>query len=1276
MNIFRTFNYESSEKQTNLIDLYNTERYKLNTSDIISMMNPDLRFKNVTVISVTMDKTSYSNVKHLPIDQINQCLFIEKKTADFLYILKLPYPVDTNNQKWGTFTKNFKSFLGSNTIQDSEKKYAELVKSIEGENYIDNIELYKYKLVESENAKQFNIDQISMKFDEVGVSDVNIEIENFATLSGSPVYYFATQSIPLIEPYSIYELKPVSSVHSAYHGLTDEGKIYKIYPYVDSDHLFKICGSVIEWNSVYKHLITKLYTSVINAETLSDCHFENMSGIPEYEWSLISSNLNIIRFRNLERKLITNLVNASGIQDDIKGDQLCYYNHCKKKLVEESKLTENIYLSIQHSIENQKSIRVVISDLDDIKMVLSDINNLSKCNKIDYDIKTKLYSTKKYKLDLFGSIGLRCRISDEYSHQLGLSSAVSIILENTNQLHYRLINRMKIELSDTVSVDMSVVKQTNKPSDLLNKDEEYEVEMEFKVDSYSNILHFPVDELAGHLSKLECDNLIDTEVKSMVAWDFYQLFRNDPNLDPEQLKKYKSHYDEKKYANNIITKWFQNTPNLNNLTNIRDFMTTVVNIELEHVTRIFNTKDYCFTEKTDGLRMYLYINSIGEAMFIDQNFQIYPTHVRIHNLGSNLKIYNCLLDGEYLSKNEKHLFFIFDCLFLNNINLMNNPLLTFDKSTNTRLGYSNGEFDIFEIVNVINDNFKCIYTELRFKEFTQVNETNLEKLKTIANKTREASEYPIDGVIFTMYTCNYYQAIIGGEFYDTFSIKWKPAEKLTADYYVEIQKDQYLNHIIKQSKNEKYKILNLKTRLYNKLINRCTIEWPIDYNNLLHCYNEETGENDGEIFYDTSVVEFKYDPANNTWIPVKLRPDKTVNKIPNSDQNVTAILRTFDKFSIHQLTDEFKKGLDLKNIDHSPHIKYSDPNNAEYSFFTENDKIVKMFKAVDHPYNMFIGFTHMVKYNVIRKIIKNATSKLGPINYFDIGCGRINDWEIWLNLVNFYGIDLDQYNIDDIKKFKQKYPYTEHLKKFKIDAQQFDILEYNPENSLKNIPKSNIISCQFVIHFLCQNSDKFNKFVSLVNDKLADGGILVMSTFDGSFIDQCLKNDIIIGVDHNNNLVWRYVKMYDKFQDFGNLIKSTIVPLRGFQFYDEYLVNIKKVVTRLSENGINLVRNMKFSELINQDQVTYYNSRHTTKKIHKIVEYDKLKDISKIKYIDFLIESHVMLIFKKGERSFDFDKMLNDNLQTPPPVQSPSQDQDQAPVPKPKKVSWIKKQNS
>ena len=99
-----------------------------------------------------------------------------------------------------------------------------------------------------------------------------------------------------------------------------------------------------------------------------------------------------------------------------------------------------------------------------------------------------------------------------------------------------------------------------------------------------------------------------------------------------------------------------------------------------------------------------------------------------------------------------------------------------------------------------------------------------------------------------MYTCNYYQAIIGGEFYDTFSIKWKPAEKLTADYYVEIQKDQYLNHIIKQSKNEKIQNIEFKTRLYNKLINRCTIEWPIDYNNLLHCYNEETGENDGEIF--------------------------------------------------------------------------------------------------------------------------------------------------------------------------------------------------------------------------------------------------------------------------------------------------------------------------------------------------------------------------------------------------------------------------------------------
>ena len=53
------------------------------------------------------------------------------------------------------------------------------------------------------------------------------------------------------------------------------------------------------------------------------------------------------------------------------------------------------------------------------------------------------------------------------------------------------------------------------------------------------------------------------------------------------------------------------------------------------------------------------------------------------------------------------------------------------------------------------------------------------------------------------------------------------------------------------------------------------------------------------------------------------------------------------------------------------------------SFLLKMIKIVKMFKAVDHPYNMFIGFTHG-KIQCYQKNNQNATSKLGPINYFDI----------------------------------------------------------------------------------------------------------------------------------------------------------------------------------------------------------------------------------------------------------------------------------------------------
>jgi mRNA (guanine-N7-)-methyltransferase len=161
-------------------------------------------------------------------------------------------------------------------------------------------------------------------------------------------------------------------------------------------------------------------------------------------------------------------------------------------------------------------------------------------------------------------------------------------------------------------------------------------------------------------------------------------------------------------------------------------------------------------------------------------------------------------------------------------------------------------------------------------------------------------------------------------------------------------------------------------------------------------------------------------------------------------------------------------------------------------------------------------FHNYIKKNILQIAIHNLNKK-SNISLLDIACGRGGDIHKWINfnISKINGIDNHANSIIEakrrlfqIQKNKQtKYNYFFH---------NFNILD--PDILLKLNTKDNnqiydIVSCQFALHYFCEDNSKLDHVLNIVSQKLSKNGLFIGTASDGDLIyNNLLEKNIIIPI--------------------------------------------------------------------------------------------------------------------------------------------------------------------
>ena len=430
----------------------------------------------------------------------------------------------------------------------------------------------------------------------------------------------------------------------------------------------------------------------------------------------------------------------------------------------------------------------------------------------------------------FSDFNFRATYSSENAAKLGV---VNNLVENwrKSKKEFRLINRVSFEHPDyPFRLDLSIVKYGNRmpdkfgrknrgpiirvytmeESNILNNEEVYEIELEIDnkkvgpgtrfnspqaiLDSLRKGIKFVLSGIQNTnypISYLEQKNVIESYMK--LIW--------------------KDAYDPKRY---VSSKYFIG-PN--------SYTLQMENIAAtnENSTQPNIRKDFVVTDKADGQRHLLYINSFGKIYLINSNMDVIFTGART----DNKECVNTLIDGELITHDKygkfMNLYAAFDIYFIKSEDVRafsfmmregekdlfksRNNLLHFVRNTLnavaiTSTGKSSKKMQPSEFAT--KDNLLC---PLRFcvKEFfpSQPRESIFEGCRQVLQKEDNGRfEYNTDGLIFTHAFYGVGSSEVGraGPKEKTtweYSFKWKPPQYNTIDFLVTTVKGPNNDDVIK-----------------------------------------------------------------------------------------------------------------------------------------------------------------------------------------------------------------------------------------------------------------------------------------------------------------------------------------------------------------------------------------------------------------------------------------------------------------------------------------------
>jgi mRNA (guanine-N7-)-methyltransferase len=164
-------------------------------------------------------------------------------------------------------------------------------------------------------------------------------------------------------------------------------------------------------------------------------------------------------------------------------------------------------------------------------------------------------------------------------------------------------------------------------------------------------------------------------------------------------------------------------------------------------------------------------------------------------------------------------------------------------------------------------------------------------------------------------------------------------------------------------------------------------------------------------------------------------------------------------------------------------------------------------------------FHNFIKFNIILDSCKRTNAK----NLLDIACGRGGDLQKWINNKNNlqYILAFDSHKESIFSSLRKGDTFDGAIARFQNVKQSFrgkipyivfknlSILDNNileKLNSIDSNKKYDIVSCQFALHYFCENDNILNNVLSIISIKLRKGGLFIGTATDGDLIYKILNN--------------------------------------------------------------------------------------------------------------------------------------------------------------------------
>jgi hypothetical protein len=550
-----------------------------------------------------------------------------------------------------------------------------------------------------------------------------------------------------------------------------------------------------------------------------------------------------------------------------------------------------------------------------------------------------------------------------------------------------------------------------KKAKIINKTQQYEFYIDITDTDKDNIIPAIIKmEQALHLNSF----IISKNQQAEVIKDYGALVKSDI---------YTRRYDEKKPP--LLTpKPF--TLERMNMLNPGDY---------EHsygITSILS--EYTVTEKADGERLLMYINSVGGVYLINNSHQVIDT-----GLKSPSELYNSLIDGEYIVCNKRKdnssvgLYASFDIYYYNGNKITQLPLMSSDgsgengKSSESRYNYLQKTEKLLKSKNEFAIDY-IVKEHLYSKDI-------LGDCKNILTNTG-VYPYEIDGLIFTPAKlavfsnyANKPEPLTEKLGWDKV-LKWKPPEQNSIDFlvkkgsnitidtvnyaefklYIGYNISQIENYTMKDVFNYIYKFKQFKDNIKEREKYICRLFKPEYYyekgieSSLVKIRaNKEIRCDNGDKMEDETIIEFNYDSTepipSMRWKPMRVREDKT---------------RIYRQGILSKTLNDFSVACNIWRSIHNPISQ----NNIIGNEVIVNNMDVAELSATDIYYSRALQNDARLSHQMlvfhnhgVKEMLYSKPTRKGSI--VELACGQGGDLNRWIkNDYRFVlGVDLVKNNI-------------------------------------------------------------------------------------------------------------------------------------------------------------------------------------------------------------------------------------------------------------------------